>query len=96
MGTHSENAALKLLAGMLNDISAAAYPRLLLSRPNQKAIWDRTEKSIEAQAQCIKLISAGKASQAETFWRKYMQDTAEFLVKNGLANLPVDIPRSLD
>lgn len=96
MGTHSENAALKLLAGMLNDISAAAYPRLLLSRPNQKAIWERTEESIEAQAQFLKLITAGKAVQAETFWRKYMQDTADFLVKNGLANLPVDIPRSLD
>jgi DNA-binding FadR family transcriptional regulator len=94
MGTHSENAALKLLAGMLNDISAAAYPRLLLSRPNQKAIWERTEESIEAQAQFLKLITGGKAVQAETFWRKYMQDTADFLVKNGLANLPVDIPRS--
>ena len=96
MGTHSENSALKLLAGMLNDISAAAYPRLLLSRPNQKAIWERTEESIEAHAQFLKLINTGKAAQAETFWRKYMQDTADFLTKNGLANLPVDIPRSFE
>ncbi len=96
MGTHSENSALKLLAGMLNDISAAAYPRLLLSRPNQKAIWERTEESIEAHAQFLKLINTGKAAQAETFWRKYMQDTADFLAKNGLANLPVDIPRSFE
>jgi hypothetical protein len=81
---------------MLNDISAAAYPRLLLSRPNQKAIWERTEQSIEAHAQFVKLITAGKAVQVETFWRKYMQDTADFLVKNSLANLPVDIPRSAD
>lgn len=96
MGKHSDNSALRLLAGMLNDISAAAYPRLLLSRPNQKAIWERTEQSIEAHAQFVKLISAGKTVQVETFWRKYMQDTADFLVKNGLANLPVDIPRSTD
>jgi DNA-binding FadR family transcriptional regulator len=96
MVANSENSALKLLAGMLNDISAAAYPRLLLSRPNQKVIWERTEDSIAAHGQILKLISAGKASQAELFWRKYMQETADFLVKNGLANLPVDIPRSAE
>jgi DNA-binding FadR family transcriptional regulator len=81
---------------MLADISAAAYPRLLLSRPNQKAIWERTEESIEAHAQFLKLLTAGKSAQAETFWRKYMQDTADFLTKNGLANLPVDMPRSFE
>lgn len=86
---HSENSALDLLAGMLSEITADAYPRLLLSRPNQKVVWNRTEKSVEAHAQVLKLIAASKASQAEAFWRKYMQETADFLQKNGLANLPL-------
>ncbi|RYG14158.1 MAG: FadR family transcriptional regulator [Burkholderiales bacterium] len=94
MVKHSENSALNLLAGMLSDISAGAYPRLLLSRPNQRAVWARTEESCAAHAQLLKLISAGKAAQAETFWRKYMQETAEYLIDNSLANLPVGLPRS--
>ena len=94
MVKHSDNSALNLLAGMLSDITAAAYPRLLLSRPNQRAVWTRTEESCAAHAQLLKLISDGKASQAETFWRKYMLETAEYLINNSLANLPVGLPRS--
>lgn len=95
MVTHSENSALNLLAGMLSDITAAAWPRLLLSKPNQKVIWERTEESHRAHAQLVKLIAAGKAPQAESFWRRYMEETADFLEKNGLADLPVGMPSDL-
>lgn len=94
MVNHSQNSALSLLAGMLSDITAAAYPRLLLSRPNQKVVWARTEESIEAHAQVLKLMTSRKATQAENFWRSYMVDTADFLRRNGLANQAVDVPRS--
>jgi GntR family transcriptional repressor for pyruvate dehydrogenase complex len=94
MVNHSENSALNLLAGMLNGISAGAYPRLLLSRPNQRAVWARTKESCAAHAQLLKLISSGKSTQAETFWRKYMQDTADYLKSNSLANLPVGLPHA--
>ncbi|MEO7050045.1 MAG: GntR family transcriptional regulator [Rhodanobacter sp.] len=94
MVRHSENSALNLLAGMLSDISASAYPRLLLSRPNQRAVWARTEKSCAAHAQVLQLISDGKAPQAETFWRKYMLETAAYLLDNSLAHLLVGLPHS--
>lgn len=94
MVQHSENSALNLLAGMLSDISAAAFPRLLLSRPNQRGVWARTEASCAAHAQLLKLIADGKATQAENFWRKYMLETAQYLSDNSLANLPVGMPRS--
>ncbi|MEO7775155.1 MAG: GntR family transcriptional regulator [Steroidobacteraceae bacterium] len=87
----SYNSALNLLAGMLHGIAAAAYPRLLLGIANQKAVGTRTEESIAAHAQLLTLISAGKAVHAETFWREYMQETAEFFRKFGLANKPVEL-----
>lgn len=92
MVQHSENSALNLLAGMLNGISESAYPRLLLSPPHQQAVWVRTEKSYVAHAKLLKLISEGKATQAESFWRKYMHEIAEFLVDNSLDKLPVGMP----
>ena len=82
----SHNSALNLLAGMLHNISAAIYPRLLLSLPNQKAVRTRTEESIKAQAELLTLISAGKADLAEAYWREYMVETAAFFSKFGLAN----------
>ena len=82
----SHNSALNLLAGMLHNISATIYPRLLLSLPNQKAVRTRTEVSIKAQAELLTLIAAGKADLAEAYWREYMVDTAAFFSKFGLAN----------
>jgi len=87
---HSKNSALRLLVGIISELSVSSYPKLLLSRPNQKAIWTRTEESVAAHEQVLKLIAGGKSAQAETFWRKYMQETADFLVKHGLAGMRVD------
>jgi len=85
----SHNSALNLLAGMLHSIAATVYPRLLLNLPNQKAVRTRTEESTKAQAELLTLISAGKADLAEAFWREYMEETADFFRKFGLANRPV-------
>ena len=87
---HSKNSALRLLVGIISELSVSSYPKLLLSRPNQKAIWARTEESVAAHEQVLKLIAGGKSAQAETFWRKYMQETADFLNKHGLAGMRVD------
>lgn len=94
MVQNSENSALNLLAGMLNGISESAYPRLLLSPPHQQAVWVRTEKSYAAHSRLLKLVTEGKATQAETFWRKYMHEIAAFLVANSLDKLPVGMPSS--
>ena len=51
----------------------------------------RTEESIAAHAELLTLISAGKPVPAEAFWREYMQETAEFFRKHGLANKPVEM-----
>ena len=90
---HAPNNALKLLAGMLHDISADLY--LLMpshgSRSEQQVVWRRTEKSVEAHAKLTELIAAGKDAEAERFWRNYMEDTAAFLSRTHLANLRVQI-----
>jgi DNA-binding FadR family transcriptional regulator len=91
----SENRALGLLAGMLNDIAVNVYPQIPVASSNakdRKLIWKRSEKSTEAHEHLVKLIAAGKAEAAEKFWRSYMLDTAEFMQKSGLAALRVKAP----
>jgi DNA-binding FadR family transcriptional regulator len=88
----SENRALGLVAGMLNDIAVNVYPQIPVATRNAKErnlIWKRSEKSTDAHAHLVKLIAAGKADAAEKFWRSYMLDTADFMQKSGLANLRV-------
>jgi len=92
----SENRALGLVAGMLNDIAVNVYPQIPLAGSNTKdrnVIWRRSEKSTEAHAHLVNLISGGKADAAERFWRSYMLDTAAFMHKSGLANLRVTAPQ---
>jgi DNA-binding FadR family transcriptional regulator len=88
----SQNRALGLVAGMLNDIAVNVYPQIPTATRNAKErnqIWRRSEKSTEAHARLVKLIAAGKAEAAEKFWRAYMLDTADFIQKSGLASLRV-------
>jgi DNA-binding FadR family transcriptional regulator len=93
----SENRALGLFAGMLNDIAVNVYPQIPHASRNAKhrnMIWRRSEKSTEAHAHLVDLISCGKAEAAERFWRSYMLDTANFMQKSGLANLRVTAPKA--
>lgn len=90
---YSPNNALKLLAGMLQDISARIYPLMALSgtRSGQQLVFRRTQQSSDAHAKLVKLISAGKATEAERFWREYMLDTAAFMAKNKLDAIRVKL-----
>lgn len=90
---HSPNNALKLLAGMLHEISANIYPLMALNgtRADQQMVYRRTQQSAEAHAKLVKLIEAGKAAEAERFWRDYMLDTAAFMAKNKLDAIRVRV-----
>jgi len=90
---YSSNNALKLLAGMLQDISANIYPLMALNgtRGDQQLVYRRTQQSSEAHAKLIKLIAAGKAAEAERFWREYMVDTATFMAKNKLDAIRINV-----
>jgi DNA-binding FadR family transcriptional regulator len=83
---YSPNNALKLLAGMLHNISANIYPLMALigAHGDQQLVYRRTQQSTEAHAKLVQLIAAGKAVEAERFWRDYMLDTAAFMTKNKL------------
>lgn len=90
----SENRALSLLAGILEGIPAKVYPRFLQSgdTPAQRAFRERTKESVEAHAQLLEIISRGEARKAESFWRTYMEETASYLEKTGLARQQVQLP----
>ncbi|MGH8137133.1 MAG: FadR/GntR family transcriptional regulator [Steroidobacteraceae bacterium] len=93
----SENRALGLFAGMLNDIAVNVYPQIPLASSNardRKTIWRRSEKSTEAHEHLVKLIADAKADAAERFWQSYMHDTAIFMQKSGLASLRVTAPQA--
>lgn len=92
----SENRALSLLAGMVEGIPAKVYPRFLQSGDGsaQRAFRARTRVSIEAHAKLVDLIAAGDVQKAESFWRTYMEETAAYLEKTGLAPLQVQAPTS--
>jgi GntR family transcriptional repressor for pyruvate dehydrogenase complex len=87
------NTALRLLAGMLHEISANVYPQLPVAtgRVTKKAIWSRSEQSTDAHESLVKLIKSKKPDAAEEFWREYMQDTADWLRKSGLSELRVQV-----
>jgi DNA-binding FadR family transcriptional regulator len=88
----SGNMVLRLLAGMLHEISANVYPQLPMSggQVSKKAIWRRSEESTDAHETLVGMIKS-KNPKAEQFWREYMLDTAEWLKKSGLSELRVKI-----
>jgi DNA-binding FadR family transcriptional regulator len=90
---HSANNALKLLAGMLHEISEDIYPLMVLngSRTDQQLVFRRTQQSSESHAKLIRLIAARKATEAERFWKEYMLDTAAFMAKTKLNTLRVKL-----
>lgn len=89
----SGNTVLRLLAGMLHEISAYVYPQLpvTVGRLSKKATLRRSEESTDAHERLVEFIKSRKPDQAEKFWREYMLDTAKWLKKAGLSNLRVSI-----
>jgi DNA-binding FadR family transcriptional regulator len=92
----SDNRTLRLLAGMLHDISVGLYPQLVLAsrRGQGETSAQRTEKSVESHARLVQLLRAGKAAEAERFWREYMRATADWLAVTKLSNLRIEVPSS--
>jgi DNA-binding FadR family transcriptional regulator len=89
----SDNGALSLLSGMLHDISLKVYPQMLAagSAGERQAVKRRTEQSATAHAEFMELVASGNHTDAEKFWRNYMQDTAAFLTRTGLGKLRVQV-----
>jgi GntR family transcriptional repressor for pyruvate dehydrogenase complex len=88
---YADNRALSLLVGILGNMPAMAYRQPLLagSMATRRAFQRRTEKSVDAHGQLVKLMAAHQSAKAEKFWRSYMEDTATFLSSKGLASLPI-------
>lgn len=89
----SENRALGLLSGILQEMSVKVYPQMLVagSASERQAVRRRTEQSAAAHRELLELLVQNKSSEAEAFWREYMQDTDAFLTRTGLAKLRVQM-----
>jgi GntR family transcriptional repressor for pyruvate dehydrogenase complex len=94
--TFSENRALSLVAGILHSIVTKLNPQVLLAgdRRSQHSMFvKRCEMAVEAHTQLTRLIAAGKAAEAEKFWRKYMASLGQYFAASGMANLRVHVSR---
>lgn len=93
MVSSSENRALGLLSGVLQEMSVRVYPKMLVtgSANERQAARRRTEQSAAAHRELLELITQNKPDEAEAFWREYMQDTDTFLTRTGLAKLQVEL-----
>jgi GntR family transcriptional regulator, transcriptional repressor for pyruvate dehydrogenase complex len=78
----SGNKTLYLLAEVLHDMIADAVGRLteLDSDSGGRA---RREAAVVAHRELIELIDKGKADDAETYWRAYMDVVGRMMLRNG-------------
>ena len=90
----SENKALNLLAGILQEISSRLYPNILLvaDRRNQRQLFARRcAGAVEAYRELTRLIAAGKAAEVEKEWCSHMENVAKYLAESGMAKLRVGV-----
>lgn len=89
----SENRALGLVAGILHDLALQLYPKMLTldNERDRQIVRRRTGESSVAHGRLIDLISEGKAKEAETFWRRYMEDTAKWLARTGVGKIRISV-----
>ena len=92
----SENRALGLLSGVLQEISLKVYPQMLITGrvSVRQAVQRRTERSAKSHRELLEMIIRHKANEAELYWRAYMEDTDTFLADTGLGKLHVQLPGS--
>jgi len=79
----SENNALRLLVGMLHDISIANVRVLSDMGADTQTRAKVISKSMQALGQLVELIEAGNADEAERFWRNYMEKSGRLLAASG-------------
>ena len=74
-------------------MSLKVYPKMLSagSMGTRATVRKRTKQSAAAHSRLLNLITENKISQAEEFWRGYMENTAEFLARTGLGALQVEL-----
>lgn len=90
----SDNKALNLLAGILQEISSRLHPHILLAsdRRNQRQGFARScAAAVAAYRELTRLIAAGKAVEAERKCRSHLERVARYLTESGLAKVRVRV-----
>jgi len=90
----SENKALHLFAGILQEISGRLQPHILLvaDRRSQRLAFDRScATAVDAYREFTRLIAAGKSAEVEKKWRSHMDRVAQYLTESGIAKVRVSV-----
>ncbi len=86
----SGNPVLILVVNLLHILSNRTSALLLGgSERNKAALRKNMEKTIAGHRLLARLMSQGKAAEAEIFWRSYMQRALDFLHRTRLGKLPL-------
>jgi len=81
----SENRALILMVDMLKVLAQKAQDVLVDASAAEKgALKANMVKTIAAYQQLVELLRQGKAEEAQSYWRRYMERAHAFLDKTGL------------
>lgn len=90
----SENKALNLFAGILQEISSRLQPHILLvadRRTHRREFANRCAAAVDAYREFTRLIEAGKSAEVEKKWRDHMNRVAQYLEESGMAKVRVGV-----
>lgn len=88
---YSGNQTLILLAGILRVVLGDNFSNIVTGgrETNDKALHRNLEKTIKSYFQLVELIASGKAGDAESFWKRYMEGGLEFMERTGIGKKPI-------
>ena len=90
----SENKALNLFAGILQEISSRLQPDVLLvadRRSQRQAFIKSCGAAVDAYREFTRLIAAGNSAEVEKKWRSHMDRVARYLAESGIAKVRVGV-----
>lgn len=90
----SENRALKLLAGILHEISTRLHPHILLiadRRSQRQAFAKRCTAAVDSYRELTRLIGAGKSADVEKKWCGHMNNITKYLAASGMAKVRISV-----
>lgn len=94
--SQAKNKTLSLFAKILHDIVHMQMVDLTVKTHSREGVQKMQWLSIRGREKLIELIEAGKADEAETFWRNHMEGSTKVVLSSYRAQMPIDVLQTFD
>lgn len=94
--SQAKNKTLSLFAKLLHDIVHMQMVDLTVKTHSREGVQKMQWLSIRGREKLIELIEAGKADEAETFWRNHMEGSTKVVLSSYRAQMPIDVLQTYD